>query len=164
MKEKEKENLNNEADFAADFIEEILNIADLEGDIEMGIKNDRPYVQIVTENKEELNDMIGEKGEGLLALQEITRLAVLNQTRERTELLVDINGWRDDLLEKTKKQIDEAKEEIEKGAEQVELKPMNSYDRKNAHDYVFQIGLFSFSKGEGKERRVVVTKEETTKE
>ncbi|MDR0950792.1 MAG: hypothetical protein LBM13_04100 [Candidatus Ancillula sp.] len=151
--------LNTEADLAADFIEELFNIADLDGDIEMGIKNNRAYIHIVSEDKKALTNFTDNDGSGLLALQEITRLAVGEQIGEKPHLLVDVNNWREEKTQKLNKEAEEAFQKIQDGEESVEFESMNSFDRKIIHDKINELGGFSISKGVGKSRHVVVVAE-----
>lgn len=147
--------LNTEADLAADFIEELLNIADYEGDIEIGVTNERPFVRIVNDKNDESENLIGDDGKTLLALQEITRLSVSNQIGDRTNLIVDVNNYR---KEKEEKYIQQAKEAIENlKDEEVHMPHMNSFDRKILHDKISELGAYSYSVGKGLERHIVIT-------
>ena len=85
--------LNEEADIAADYLEGLLDIADYEGDIEMGVRNDRPTVQIVADDDTDIKHLIGRNGEVVDALQQLTRLAVQQKTGERSHLIVDVDGF-----------------------------------------------------------------------
>ena len=84
--------LNEEADIAADYLEGLLDIADYEGDIEMGVRNNRPTVQIVADDDTDIKHLIGRNGEVVDALQQLTRLAVQQKTGERSHLIVDVEG------------------------------------------------------------------------
>ena len=91
--EKTIEQLNEEADIAADYLEGLLDVADYEGDIEMGVRNNRPMVQIVADDDTDIKHLIGRNGEVVDALQQLCRLAVQQQTGERSHLIVDVDGF-----------------------------------------------------------------------
>lgn len=148
--------LNDEADIAADYLEGLLDIADYDGDIEMGIRNGRPMVQIVADDNTDIRRLIGRNGEVVDALQQLTRLAVQQKTGERSKLIVDVDGYlkrkRQHLHEIALDAVDEARET----GEPVDLKPMNSFERKVIHDVVREEGLRSRSHGEEPHRYVTV--------
>ena len=154
--EKTIDQLNEEADIAADYLEELLDIVDYEGDIEMGVRNNRPTVQIVADDDTDIKHLIGRNGEVVDALQQLTRLAVQQKTRERSHLIVDVDGYlkhkRQRLHDIALDAIDEARET----GEPVDLKPMNSFERKIVHDVVREEGLKSRSHGEEPHRYVTV--------
>ena len=145
--------LEQEGEIAADYLEGLLDIADLDGDIDMDVENDRATVSIVGAD---LSQLVGKKGEVLDAIQELTRLAVTRETGERSRLMLDISGHRAavkaELIEVAKEAAAKA---IETG-EEVELKPMNAFERKVIHDAVGETGASSVSKGEEPKRRIVV--------
>jgi spoIIIJ-associated protein len=145
--------LEAESDIAADYLEELLDIADLDGDIDMDIDGDRAAVSIVGA---ELNNLVGENGKVLEALQELTRLAVYRETGERSRLMLDVSNYRanrkTELEEVGRKAVDEAKAT----GEPVRLDPMTPFERKVVHDVVAAAGLTSESEGEEPRRRVVV--------
>ena len=91
--EKTIDQLNDEADIAADYLEGLLDIVDYEGDIEMGVRNNRPTVQIVADDDTDIKHLIGRNGEVVDALQQLTRLAVQQKTGERSHLIVDVDGY-----------------------------------------------------------------------
>ena len=154
--EKTIDQLNEEADIAADYLEELLDIVDYEGDIEMGVRNNRPTVQIVADDDTDIKHLIGRNGEVVDALQQLTRLAVQQKTGERSHLIVDVDGYlkhkRQRLHDIALDAIDEARET----GEPVDLKPMNSFERKIVHDVVREEGLKSRSHGEEPHRYVTV--------
>jgi spoIIIJ-associated protein len=147
------ERLENEGDIAADYLEELLDIADLDGDLDMDVEGDRAAVSIVGA---ELSQLVGSKGEVLDALQELTRLAVYRETGERSRLMLDISGYRarqrEELIKVAEKAVAEAKET---GAP-VSLKAMSPFERKVVHDAVAAAGLNSESEGVEPRRYVVV--------
>jgi spoIIIJ-associated protein len=144
--------LEIEAEVAADYLEELLDIADLDGDIDTYIEGDRAHVSIVSDS----HVLVGTQGEVLDALQELTRLAVMTETGERSRLMLDIAGYRDerrkDLIALAANAVGEAKE----SHEPVPLAPMNPFERKVIHDAVAAAGLTSESEGEEPDRHVVV--------
>ena len=154
--EKTIDQLNDEADIAADYLEGLLDIVDYEGDIEMGVRNNRPTVQIVADDDTDIKHLIGRNGEVVDALQQLTRLAVQQKTGERSHLIVDVDGYlkrkRLRLHDLALDDIDEARET----GEPVDLKPMNSFERKIIHDVVREEGMKSRSHGEEPHRYVTV--------
>lgn len=157
--------LNEEADIAADYLEGLLDIADYDGDIEMGIRNGRLTIQIIADDDRDIRHLIGRNGEVVDALQQLTRLAVQQKTGERSHLIVDVDGFlkrkRQHLRDMALDAIDDARET----GEPVDLKPMNSFERKIIHDVVREEGLRSRSHGEEPKRYVTVyVKASTTEE
>lgn len=154
--EKTVDQLNEEADIAADYLEELLDIADYEGDIEMGIRNGRPTVQIVADDDTDIKHLIGRNGEVVDALQQLTRLAVQQKTGERSRLIVDVDGF----LKRKRQHLHDialdAVDEVRETGEPVDLKPMNSFERKVVHDVVREEGLKSRSHGEEPNRHVTI--------
>lgn len=154
--EKTLDQLNEEADIAADYLEELLDIADYDGDIEMGVRNGRPTVQIVADDNTDIKHLIGRDGEVVDALQQLTRLAVQQKTGERSRLIVDVDGF---LKRKRQRLYDialDAVDEVRETGEPVDLKPMNSFERKVVHDVVREEGLKSRSHGEEPHRHVTI--------
>lgn len=156
MSDKSVEALEREGDVAADYLEGLLDIADLDGDIDMDVEGDRAMVSITGGN---LGNLIGQKGSTLDALQELTRLAVTRETGERSRLMLDIEGHRAarriELQEIGTKAANDAKET----GDRIALKPMNPFERKIVHDAVAAAGAVSVSEGEEPNRRIVVTSE-----
>lgn len=153
--------LEEEGDLAADYLEELLDIADLDGDIEISVHAERANVAIVSEDggDRRLKRLIGKHGETLDALQELTRLAVQTQTGERSRLMLDLLNYREGKREKVQELAQEAVDEVLETGESVALKPMNPFERKVVHDVVAAAGLFSDSEGVGSARHVVIHRE-----
>ncbi|NEG55622.1 Jag family protein [Bifidobacterium platyrrhinorum] len=154
--DKTVDQLNDEADIAADYLEGLLDIADYDGDIEMGVRNGRPMVQIVADDDTDIKHLIGRNGEVVDALQQLTRLAVQQKTGERSRLIVDVDGF---LKRKRQRLHDialDAVDEVKETGEPVDLKPMNSFERKVVHDVVREEGLKSRSHGEEPHRYVTI--------
>lgn len=145
--------LERESDIAADFLEELLDIADLDGDIDMVVENDRAEVSIVGGD---LDRLVGRDGEVLDALQELTRLAVLTETGERSRLMLDVGGHREARKTELQQVAGDAIERVKESGEAVELDPMNAFERKVIHDAVKDAGLHSDSAGEEPRRFVVI--------
>ena len=148
--------LDREGDAAADYLEGLLDIADLDGDIDIGVEGSRAMVSVIEVNKGELAELVGEDGEVLDALQELTRLAATRETGERSRLMLDVAGYRAArkaaVIELTKAAI----AEVERTEAPVRLDPMTPFERKVAHDVIAEAGLTSESEGEEPNRRVVV--------
>jgi spoIIIJ-associated protein len=145
--------LENESDIAADYLEELLDIADLDGDIDMDIDGDRAAVSIVGAD---LSHLVGLDGKVLEALQELTRLAVYRETGERSRLMLDISNYRADRRKELEEVGRRAVEQVKGSGEPVRLEPMTPFERKVVHDAVAALGLTSESEGEEPNRRVVV--------
>ncbi|MFJ8696635.1 Jag family protein [Streptomyces roseolilacinus] len=149
--------LEQEGEIAADYLEGLLDIADLDGDIDMDVEGDRAAVSIISDtSSRDLQKLVGRDGEVLEALQELTRLAVHRETGDRSRLMLDIAGFRAkkraELTELGAKAADEAKNT----GEPVKLEPMSPFERKVVHDAVAAAGLRSESEGEEPQRFVVV--------
>ena len=145
--------LENEGDIAADYLEELLDIADLDGDLDMDVEGDRASVSIVGGD---LDRLIGRNGEVLDALQELTRLAVLRETGERSRLMLDIGGHRAERRAVLEGLARDAVTTVKESGEPVSLKPMTPFERKVIHDVVAASGLVSDSEGVEPKRYVVV--------
>ena len=150
----ENETLLAEGDLVADYLEELLDIADLDGDIENSASNGRAHVVIDTED----DRLVGKNGEVLDALQELSRLVVMTETGHRSRLTLDICGFRE---RRRLELVDLAKDaiaDVMENGEPVRMIPLNAYERKIIHDEVAAAGLTSESEGEPPFRRVVVSK------
>lgn len=145
--------LDVESEVAADYLEELLDIADLDGDIDTFIESGRAHVAVITDSEV----LVGRNGEVLDALQELARLAVLAETGHRSRLMLDIAGHRDRRRRELADLAADAIEEVRATGEPVRLSPMNPFERKVVHDAVAAAGLHSESEGEEPQRRVVVT-------
>lgn len=147
------EQLEQEGDIAADYLEELLDIADLDGDLDMDVDGDRAAVSIVGAD---LSQLVGDNGEVLEALQELTRLAVYRETGERTRLMLDISGFRARKREELERLAEESVATVKASGERLSLSPMTPFERKVVHDAVAAAGLTSASEGVEPRRFVVV--------
>jgi spoIIIJ-associated protein len=151
--EEDLSTLEEEGEIAADYIEGLLDIADLDGDIDMDVEGDRAIVSVVGAT---LDELVGDDGEVLEALQELTRLAVHRKTGSRARLMLDVGGFR------AKRRADLAElgrsiaAEVSQTGEAKKLRAMSPFERKIIHDAVALAGLRSESEGEEPNRRVVV--------
>ena len=134
------EELENEGDIAADYLEELLDIADLDGDLDMDVEGDRAAVSIVGAD---LQQLVGRDGEVLEALQELTRLAVYRETGERSRLMLDISGYRARKREELVALATKTIAEVRDSGEQVSLVPLSPFERKVVLDAVADAGLTS---------------------
>lgn len=148
--------LENEGEIAADYLEELLDIADLDGDLDMDVEGDRAAVSIVGA---ELSQLVGRDGEVLEALQELTRLAVYRETGERSRLMLDVSGFRAARRAELEKIAAEAVERCRESASKVSLDAMSPFERKVVHDAVAAAGLVSESEGVEPRRFVVILPE-----
>lgn len=145
--------LETEGDIAADFLEGLLDIADLDGDIDMDVDGDRAAVAVVGGN---LDHLIGSDAKVLDALQELTRLAVYRETGERSRLMLDIGGFRAARRAELVTLAEQAIARVKDGELSVSLDPMTPFERKVVHDAVADAGLTSESEGAEPQRYVVV--------
>ncbi|HSN44457.1 MAG TPA: R3H domain-containing nucleic acid-binding protein [Propionibacteriaceae bacterium] len=146
------DSLDAEGDIAADYLEELLDIADLDGDIDTYSEGGRAHVSIVTEG----DVLVGKGGEVLEALQELARLAVMTETGHRSRLMLDVAGHRERRRKELKVLASEAVAQVKESGEPERLAPMNPFERKIVHDVVAASGLVSESEGVEPNRRVVV--------
>jgi spoIIIJ-associated protein len=154
--EDEEEDLNSleeEGEIAADYIEGLLDIADLDGDIDMDVEGDRAVVSVVGAT---LDDLVGDEGEVLDALQELTRLAVHRKTGVRARLMLDVGGFRARRRTELAELGKSIAAEVSRTGEPKKLRAMSPFERKIIHDAVALAGLRSESEGEEPNRRVVV--------
>ena len=149
---KRNASLENEGEIAADYLEELLDIADLDGDIDTFVEGGRAHVSILTEG----DLLVGRDGEVLDALQELARLAVMTETGHRSRLMLDVAGHRDKRRKVLQDLAADAVAAVVENGEPVRLAPMNPFERKIVHDVVAAAGLVSESEGEEPQRRVVV--------
>jgi spoIIIJ-associated protein len=151
----DKKLLDQEGDVAADYLEGLLDICDLDGDIDIEVDANRARVSIVEVEAGDLGHLVGEDGEVLQALQELSRLAAARETGERSRLMLDIAGFRT----KQKEVLEEAAKTAcaeQRTSAPVRMAPMNPYERKVVHDMVGTLGLVSESEGDEPARRVVI--------
>jgi spoIIIJ-associated protein len=148
--------LDEEGDAAADYIEELLDIADLDGDIDIEARDGRVYLSVDSAKEGDLRLLA--KPETVNALQELTRIAVQTKTGAYSRLILDIGGSRAARQKELAVLVDRAVARIEAGAEAASLPPMSSYERKLVHDIVASRGYVSESEDEGRDRHTVITR------
>ena len=148
-----EDSLDEEGEIAADYIEGLLDIADLDGDIDMDVEGDRAVVSVVGAT---LDELVGDDGEVLEALQELTRLAVHRRTGLRARLMLDISGFRARRRSELAELGRSLAAEVERTGEPKKLRAMTPFERKIVHDAVAEAGLRSESEGEEPNRRVVI--------
>ena len=147
------ESLEREGEIAADYLEELLDIADLDGDIDMDVERDRAIVSVVGGD---LDHLVGRDGVVLEAIQELTRLAVLTSTGQRSRLMLDIGGYRAGRRAVLTELGQTTAKAVQASGEPARLEPMSPFERKIVHDAVAAAGLRSESEGEEPRRYVVV--------
>jgi single-stranded nucleic acid binding R3H domain protein len=151
--------LEEEGEVGADYLEELLDIVDLGGDIDIDVDHGRASIAVVASEEgdaQELAVLVGRDGEVLEAVQELTRLAVQTRTGNRSRLMLDINGYRAERRSELTKVAQEAVKRVRVTGDTVSLEPMNPFERKVCHDVVAAEGLISESEGAEPERYVVV--------
>lgn len=151
--EEDLNSLEEEGEIAADYIEGLLDIADLDGDIDMDVEGDRAVVSVVGAT---LDELVGDDGEVLDALQELTRLAVHRKTGVRARLMLDVGGFRARRRTELAELGKSIAAEVSRTGEPKKLRAMSPFERKIIHDAIALAGLRSESEGEEPHRRVVV--------
>jgi spoIIIJ-associated protein len=150
-----EERLVAEGEIAGDYLEELLDLLDFDGDIDLDVEGKRAIVSI--DGSDDLNKLVGRGGEVLDALQELTRLAVHQKTGVRSRLMLDVAGWRRGRREELAALGDKVARRVLESGEREELKPMTPFERKIVHDAVAAVdGVHSESEGVEPTRRVVV--------
>jgi spoIIIJ-associated protein len=145
--------LEEEGEVAADYLEELLDIFDLDGDINIDVRQGRAYLEVTAD--EESNLRLVSHPDTVEALQELTRIAVQTKTQSFSRLILDIAGSRQVRVDALTKLVNKVIDKVKDTNTAVAMKPMSSYDRKLAHDIIAGAGLISESEGEGKERHIV---------
>ena len=150
-----EERLVAEGEIAGDYLEELLDLLDFDGDIDLDVEGDRAVVSI--DGGSDLNKLVGRKGEVLDALQELTRLAVHQKTGERSRLMLDIARWRRRRRDELAALGEKIARRVLESGDREELAPMTPFERKIVHDAVAAVdGVHSESEGVEPSRRVVV--------
>ena len=146
--------LVREGDVAGDYLERLLDILDVDGDIDLDVEGDRASVAIVGG---QLTDLVGRDGAVLDALQELTRLAVAQSTGVRSRLMLDIGGYRAKRRADLSALAGEVARRVAQSRQPERLSPMNPFERKVVHDVIAAVsGVRSESEGEEPNRRVVI--------
>lgn len=157
MSDEALKKLEAEGDVAADFLEELLDILDMDGDIDISIEAGRPKVAVVSDGpNQDLKRLVGPDGEVLDALQDLARLAVQAETGDVSRLMLDVADFRAGRKERLAEIAREAIAKVQESGASVSLPPMNAFERKVVHDVVLEAGLVSESEGEEPNRHVVV--------
>jgi spoIIIJ-associated protein len=150
-----EERLVAEGEIAGDYLEELLDLLDFDGDIDLDVEGSRAVVSI--DGSDDLNKLVGRKGEVLDALQELTRLAVQQKTGVRSRLMLDIASWRRRRRDELAALGDKVARKVLESGQREELAPMTPFERKIVHDAVAAVeGVRSESEGVEPSRRVVV--------
>jgi len=153
-KDRTVKQLEEEGDVAADYLEELLDITDLDGDIDIDVREGRAYLA-VTAGKDSNLDLISHP-DTVEALQELTRLAVQVKTTNFSRLILDVGGSRQARVDELTRIVNKLIAKVKDTGEAVPMKPMSSYERKIVHDVISEAGLVSESEGEGRERHIVI--------
>jgi len=158
MTDTNRKDLEKEGDIAADFLEELLDILDMDGDIDISVEAGRPKLAILAEGpSQDLKRLVGPDGEVLDALQDLTRLAVQSETGNMSRLMLDIAEFRAGRKEQLAEQAREVIARVRESGEPIAMPSMNAFERKVVHDVVLEAGLGSESEGEDPHRHVVVS-------
>jgi len=145
-----------EGDAAGDYLERLLDILDFDGDIDLDVEGERAVVSIIGDG--DIDKLVGDHGEVLDALQELTRLAAMAETGQRSRLMLDIAGYRARRRTELSELGKSTAERVAESGEAVRLAPMNPFERKVVHDAVGTVaGVESSSEGEEPRRRVIIS-------
>ncbi len=148
------EELFGESEIAADYVEGLLDILDMDGDIDELVSNGRPVVEVVGGK---LDMLVGQRGATLEALQDLARLAIFRQTGAPSRLLLDIGGYRANRRKELAAVAHNAIARVREFGQPVRLEPMTAFERKCVHDVINATdGVESESEGEEPNRRIVV--------
>jgi spoIIIJ-associated protein len=151
--------LEEQADTAADFVDELLARMDIDAVAEPNLVGDHMYVDIVGEDEDDMALLIGRHGQTLEAIQELTRMVVGRRLDERSRIIVDVEDYRKRREDRLVQRAQEVARRVLHAGGEEELDPMNPYERKLVHDAVAEIGgLETSSRGEEPDRRVVIRK------
>lgn len=148
------EELEHEGDIAADYIEGLLDIADIDGDLNLDVRAGRAYVSVEADDASALRAL--SDPDVVQAVQELTRIAVQTKTGRFSRLILDIGGSRDARRRELERLVDRAVERLNDGASQASLPAMSSYERKLVHDIASERGVVSESYGEGADRHTII--------
>ncbi|MDQ1217763.1 Jag family protein [Microbacterium arborescens] len=148
------EELEREGDIAADYLEGLLDIADIDGDLNLDVRAGRAYVSVEADDPSALRVL--SDPDVVQAVQELTRIAVQTKTGRFSRLILDIGGSRDARRRELERLVDRAVERLNAGASQASLPAMSSYERKLVHDIASERGVVSESYGEGVDRHTVI--------
>jgi spoIIIJ-associated protein len=152
----EEKELEQQGEIAADFIEEFLDVADLDGDLDIEFKKERVYISVQSDGESNLGKI--SDPDTVEAIQELARLAVQAKTGDMSRLILDIGGSRQAKTDKLKQLVERTIEKLDDTDGEQHLRPMTSYDRKQVHDMVSEAGFISESEGQGRDRHIVVRK------
>lgn len=147
--------LESEGDIAADYIEELLDLADIDGDLALDVRQGRAYVSVEADAGDDSLSALADP-DTVQALQELTRLAVQNKTGRFSRVILDVGGSRDARQRQLEALVSRAIDRLDEGASQASLPGMSSYERKLVHDIVAERGFVSESYGEGADRHTVI--------
>jgi spoIIIJ-associated protein len=158
------EELNEQADVGAGFLEGLLERLGLEADVEPALRDGTMYLDVlgvVGDDEEQSDDdmalLIGRHGQTLDAIQELTRMVVAQRTGLRPRVIVDVEDYRKRQRARLVAQAKDVARRVVRTGSEEELEPMNSFERKIVHDAVATVpGAESVSRGEDPDRRVVV--------
>ena len=148
------EQLEQEGDIAADYLEGLLDIADIDGDLTLDVRAGRAYVSVEADDAASLRLL--SDPDVVQAVQELTRIAVQTKTGRFSRLILDIGGSRDTRRQELERLVDRAVQRLADGASQASLPAMSSYERKLVHDIAAERGVVSESYGEGADRHTVI--------
>lgn len=148
------EELEREGDIAADYLEGLLDIADIDGDLNLDVRAGRAYVSVEADEERALRVLV--QPDVVQAVQELTRIAVQTKTGRFSRLILDIGGSRDARRRELESLVDRAVARLAEGASQASLPAMSSYERKLVHDIAAERGVVSESYGEGADRHTVI--------
>ena len=106
---------------------------------------------------EDINAIIGRRGETLDALQYLTGIVSAKSGEKHMRVYIDTGSYRARREETLERLAKKYAERVRKTGRSLTLEPMSPNERRIVHMVIQEIdGLESFSKGEGSARRVVI--------
>lgn len=154
-----EDELDEQADVAADFLEELLARMAIEASVEPNLEDRTMYVDILGagEDDDDMALLIGRHGQTLEALQDLTRHVVMRRTGMRCRVVVDVEDYKKRQRDRLEAKARDVAARVARTGREEELDPMTPFDRKIVHDAVAALeGVESSSRGEEPERRVVI--------
>ena len=125
-------------------------------DIEVAIeeKNNGFIVRLNADNNAVL---IGKMGKTLSALNTVVRSAVNAEFKDRIDVLVDVNRYKEDRFSKLTSMAKRTAKQVQRSHVDASLDPMPNDERKVIHQYLGEFkNISTVSEGEGKKRHIIV--------
>lgn len=120
-------------------------------------EGDENVAYLVDVRGSDLSSLVGRRGEGLDALQFLTRLIVQHRTGEWASIVVDVDGYRERRAESLRRTAQQMAERVKRDARAISLEPMPPYERRIIHLTLRNDpDVMTVSVGEGDARKVTI--------